>query len=280
MSSEGAGEWVSTTMRPVDICGREDWRVIVPEHRAQRTEWPWWEWPRLASMFHNLKPGDVLYDVGTEEGDQSALYSMWTDHVVLIEPNPAVWANVKAIWEANALELPLACFVGFAAHTMHAAAFGDVPGLWPYPYWPTSALGPMIGDHGFCNIAERDDIDRITLDRLAMEVARWALATMPAPTPDYSPAAITIDTEGSELLVLQGAAHILTEYRPLVWVSIHPDFSRDMYGLSRDDLLDFMRSAGYSFEHLAAEHELHTFFYPTERTADVVLPYGAKGCGG
>lgn len=267
--SEGACEVVSTTMRPVYICGQPGWRLFMPEHRAAREEWPWWEWPRLASMRANLGVADIVYDIGTEEGDQSALYQSWVGGegggIVLVEPNPPVWANVKAIWEANALDPPLACFVGFATEGMPGQSIGAVRGL--TKGWPACADGPMIGDHGFMNVSERPDVDRITIDRLAIE-------TEP-------PTALTIDTEGSELLVLRSAPHVLTEYRPLVWVSIHPQFSVDMYGLTRDDLLDYMRSVGYQWEHLAAEHELHTFFFPEERRHDVCLPYSDRGlhCG-
>lgn len=73
-----------------------------------------------------------------------------------------------------------------------------------------------------------------------------------------------MDTEGSELRVLQGAERVLADQRPLVWVSVHPQFSIDMYGLTREDLLAFMRAHGYRCEQLAIDHEEHWLFWPKE----------------
>lgn len=262
--SDGACTVVSTTMRKVEICDRADWALLLPEHRAARPEWPWWEKPRLDSMWRNLNPGDVLFDIGTEEGDQSALYARWVDNptdqyrpggIVLVEPNPKVWANVRAIFEANDIPAPLGCYVGFAGR---AVRLGD--GAWSEGgAWPACASGPMIGDHGFLNICERPEVRMTTVDSLADSLLC---------TPD----ALTIDVEGAELEVLRGARDTLVHDRPLVWVSIHPEFIRDMYGETRDAVIGYMAELGYRHEHLAAEHEHHTlFWHPQGRP--VQLPY-------
>lgn len=262
---EGAGSVVSTEGREVAICGRADWTLWLPEHRAARPEMDWWEKPRLESMWHNLRPGDVLFDIGTEEGDLSALFARWVASedefvdggIVLVEPNPMVWPNVKAIFEHNDIAAPLACFVGFtgAEEKLRGAQF-DAHFV---DAWPPCADGPMIGDHGFLNICERPDVPAVTID--------WLVRGARAPD------AITMDIEGAELLALRGAERTLREHKPLVWVSIHPEFSRDMYGLSRDDLLAYMAGLGYQHEHLAAEHEQHALFWHPEGRKPV-LPYG------
>lgn len=251
---EGAGDVVSTTGRHVAICDRQDWLLWLPEHRAARPEWPWWEKPRLESMYVNLRPGDVLFDIGTEEGDQSALYATWlgsTGRIVLVEPNPMVWPNVKRIFEENDIPEPLACYVGFAG--LHNR--GDpMPSLG----WPACADGPMIGDHGFKHLAEPGDTPSITIDLLTELVG--------------APTAITMDIEGAEMLALVGAHYTLQKWKPLVWVSIHPEMSRDLYGTTRGALLTMMENLGYYYEHLAAEHEHHVvFWHPEGRQAE--LPY-------
>lgn len=243
-------------MREVKVCDR--WPLLLPEHRAARPEWDWWELPRLLSMFHNLHQEDVIYDIGTEEGDLSALFAQWCGEIVLVEPNPRVWPNVKAIFEANGIKPPRACLVGFAG----------TEGDWPTEEaftelsWPTCADGPLIGDHGFLNLCERTEVTPVVrVDTIS--------AASDAPT------AITMDVEGAELRVLEGAILTLTVDQPLVWVSIHPDFSRDMYGTTRQDVLDLMASHGYRYEHLAAEHEHHVFCWHPDKH-DPVLPYGGK----
>lgn len=237
-------------MIPTAICGREDWTIVMPEWRAAREQTPWWEWPRYHSMFHNLRSGDVLYDVGAESGDQSALYSKWCGgQIILVEPNPVSWPAIRAIWEANNLPMPLATFQGFLSEEntiVPDAATG----------WPFCADGLIEPENGWCNLATDPDTPRVSLDR-------WC---------PYEPDAITIDVEGAELAVLKGAQETLTRCKPLVWVSIHPRFLWDFYELTRADVVGFMASIGYECEHLADEHEMHTlFWHPEGRTP--VLPY-------
>lgn len=227
----------------VQVNGR--WPLILPQHRAERPEWYFWEAARLAAMAHHLGPGDVVYDIGAEEGDLPALWASWRCDVALIEPNPRVWPNIRTIFEANALTPPLSCFVGFAAGESHA--HGDWVGR---PHWPTCADGPVIGDHGFLNLAERDDVARVRIDDFAAQIE--------------PPTAITIDVEGAELEVLKGAERTLDEHRPKVWVSIHPEFIADMYGV--DDGLPAVRSLmaahNYDEQFLAIDHEHHWMFLP------------------
>jgi FkbM family methyltransferase len=222
------------------------WSLLLPPHRAERPEWPHWEATRLAHMHHHLgNGGHIVYDVGAEEGDFPGLWSSWGNDVVLFEPNSRVWPNIAAIWRANELEPPIACFAGFAANDSRFER-ADVSGT-----WPTSADGPMISDHGFCNLSERVDLPRIKLDTMAEIVA--------------PPTAITMDVEGAELRVLRGAEQVLRNNRPLVWVSVHRDFMKDMYGDSPRMLTKFMIECGYESTHLATDHEAHWFWSPVEQ---------------
>ena len=101
-------------MREVTINGR--WPVIMPDHRADRPEWSTgWEVERLHSMHLAIRPADTVYDIGTEEGDLSALLGTWCARLHMFEPNPRVWPNVRAIWEANSLPAPAGCWSGFSS---------------------------------------------------------------------------------------------------------------------------------------------------------------------
>jgi FkbM family methyltransferase len=232
-------------VREILVNGR--WPLTVPDHRADRPQWPWWEATRLACMHHYLgQGGHVVYDIGAEEGDFPALWSSWGNDTVLWEANDKVWPNIKAIWDANDLKPPLATFPGFAADVD-----GDPHFRLPVYGWPMESSGPLIGDHGFCNLSERPDILRLRID---------AAAQMVAP-----PTALTIDSEGSELRVLRGAEDVLRVHRPLVWVSVHRDFMRDMYGDTPEQLDEFMTVVGYEKTSLTTDHEAHVFYWPRER---------------
>jgi FkbM family methyltransferase len=237
----------------IDTLINERWSLRLPEHRAVRPEWPFWEKERIASMYDHLGDGGhTVYDIGAEEGDLPALWASWGNDVALFEPNARVWPNPRAIFEANELT-PLATFPGFAAD--HDGE-RDVEHLgrreWPGILWPTSSLGPIIGDHGFCNLCERPDIPRLRID---------TVATIIEP-----PDAISCDVEGAELRVMIGAERVLKQHRPMVWISVHPQFMMDTHRDTPAQLSAFMGDCGYREEVLAIDHEEHHLFTPIERT--------------
>jgi FkbM family methyltransferase len=244
-------------MVEVVINGR--WPLMLPVHRAERAEWSspaGWERAKLDSIHANLRPGDVVYDVGAEEGDESALYALWvgpSGGVVLFEPNAKVWPNIRVIFEANALSRPMVCWSGFASNVDTPSALDAIE-----PGWPESAYGPVIGDHGFQSLVEREQsLPNIRLDTIAGPVG--------------PPDAIMIDVEGAELRVLHGAARVLAERRPLVWVSVHPTMLGYDYQANPEDVHVLMMGHGYRMHLLAQEHENQWLYWPAERD-DVVLP--------
>lgn len=254
----------------VGIVLNNRWPMVLPQHRADRYEWthpPYWEPERLDSMCANIKPGDVVFDIGAEEGEFGALAQMWVGPeggVVLVEPNPFVWPNIRAIWNANDLPKPIGWWAGFASNETvdvpPALRSEDRTFLTDLDGWPHCAHGPIIGNHGFRNVSERaHDTPQITIDDLADRVGRV-------------PNAITMDIEGAELVAMRGAAETLADARPLVWISVHHEFMAEMYGHSRSDLIDFMAVYDYVAEHIAYDHEEHVLFYPAERADEVVRP--------
>lgn len=230
------------------------WPLYLPEHRYARPEWPWWEATRLAAMATVIGYGSVVYDVGAEEGDFPALWSSWGAEVVLAEPNPRVWPNIALVWEANGLRPPLLAWDGFLGaekgsdeHVAGRVAYASMERP-----WPACADGPVIGDHGFCQLGERPDLPVATIDQLVDH-------GMPAPT------VITMDVEGSELHVLRGAERTLDEHQPDVFVSIHPEFMAHHYGIEEGvtEVRAFMHRRGYDNDRhvfLAIDHEHHWWF--------------------
>lgn len=223
------------------------WPLLLPRHRAARREWPWWEATRLAAMHTVIGTGSVVWDVGAEEGDFPALWSSWGADVALAEPNPRVWPNIKAVFDANDLADPMLCWPGFLADR-----FDDQPREYlDTGPWPASASGEVIGDHGFCQLGERPDIPTSTIDLLVDD-------GVPAPT------VITMDVEGSELFVLRGAEHTLSDHRPHVFVSVHQEFARHHYAIEdvTAEIDAFMRRLDYDDTYLCTDHEAHWWWQP------------------
>jgi len=239
------------------------WELLLPAHRAARPHWgAWtdptgkphfgWEVERLRSLNRNIHAQDVVIDVGTEEGDLSGLLASWQATMVLIEPTCQSWPNAKAVWETNSLPMPLACFHGFVDY------FDDPHTEIQQGSWPECANGPLIGDHGFCRPEERPDIPHIRTDTL---VHRLGI------TPDI----ITMDVEGAELRVLEGAKNTLIQYVPLVYISLHPEFMQAHYGHTPAQLDAFMRDLGYHDIYLGTEHEIFYLWWHMDGRRPVEL---------
>lgn len=238
-----------TKMIDTTINGR--WTLKLPEHRAERPEWDikngGWEVERLEALHDTIKPGMMVFEVGAEEGDMTALLGQWvgTDGTVfMFEPNEKVWPNVKAIWEANEIPAKFWTFSGFAADTTTPKTPGQLTGN----CWPSGAKGELIGDHGFLNLSERPDVPRVTIDYVVTTYL-------------VKPDVINIDCEGSELRVLKGAETYLINSMPIVFVSVHDAFMHTMYDEYAVDLFKYMKDLGYKYELLAYDHELHVKFY-------------------
>lgn len=216
--------------------------IRLPSHRALQYMNGPWEAERLAAMTATIKPTDVVYDIGAEQGDMSAwLATLVPDGgVVLVEPNPLVWPCIKATFDENGLPEPLASYVGFcASHDVLAHPNATVG-------WPGAVVGTVDPAAGFAHLAEQRDIKRTSVDYLL----RFA------PAPDV----ITMDVEGAELEVLKGAERVLSHHRPVVFVSVHEAFMAHHFEQTPAELFDFMDSHRYNAEHLATDHEAHWKF--------------------
>lgn len=229
-------------MKPTLINDR--WELLLPEHRAARPEWQMcnggWEVERLAHMHDYIAPGQNVLYVGGEEGDMAALIASWGADVAIVEPNEAVWPNIRVIFEANDLGAPAQTFVGFCgAQDSRNANSGYT--LEP---WPECAYGPVIGDHGFKELRDPGERPVITVDTLL-----------------FKPDVISLDVEGSEWEVLQGAEHTLRTYHPAIYLSLHPEFLISQYGKYSAEVRGWLRDMGYHETLLEWPlHEAH-FFY-------------------
>lgn len=234
---------MKTTDRTVVKCtlnGR--WEMFLPPHRANRPEWyteKGWEKERLESIHDHITENDLMFYVGAEEGDMPALIQMWGAKMVLFEPNPLVWSNIKLIYEANGLETPW-CWCGFVGSRHRPGTFAKE--------FPPSADGPIITDHGFKELAyQSGEFPQTTIDEV---VGKTKLI----------PTALSIDVEGSEGEVLGGAKRTLELFHPKIWLSLHPEFLYRMFRVYSGDLRSWLKRFGYKETLLAYDHEVHLFY--------------------
>ena len=235
------------------------WELILPEHRAERPEWKeldGWEGPRLLSMSKNIGKGDVVYYVGAELGEMSALCAKWGADTVLFEPNYKSWPSIRKTYEANKLTKPLFNFFGFASNKVQLEPVKPDTQLNldfknAEDGWPVYSLDEIEPAHGFSELAfEADGLPQTTIDNVVYE-----LGIKP-------PTVITFDCEGSDWEVLRGAERTLREHMPVIYASIHPEFMFNMFGEYSGDFRNWIKDFGYEEKLLDYQHECHFVYWP------------------
>lgn len=226
----------------------------VLKHRADRHNFARWEECWIPHLVQSVSAGDVVFDVGAEQGEFGALCARLGARVHLFEPSTTSWPALRAIFQANGL-VPSGCFHGFAA-TMGMPREDDLEG------WPEAALGKVREEVDFYVHSERPDIRQVSLDS-------WTLAK------GVKPDIIMIDVEGAEVHVIAGAREILQQHRPIVFVSIHPPEFIGRFGIQhaavcggrkvqaqQEHLFRLFSELGYTGDFLGEDHESHWQFVP------------------
>ena len=184
--------------------------IYVLDHRVaqQPAGVAWyerWEEYFIKPLMHLVKPGDVVYDIGAEQGEFSALVGsvVGGGNVHLFEPTPEYWRNMRHVWTANNLAAPV-CFPGFVAHQSD-------PGWQQHVShgWPIVAAGSVWTDARFGHYGTRSP------NAPAVSIDDYVEA---GGTP---PDVVIMDVEGAEALVVIGMRKVLKKYRPRVFVSLH-----------------------------------------------------------
>lgn len=236
----------------VDTLVNGRWNIKLPEHRALRPEWHTsigWERKRLDALYTNITDVDVVYYAGGEEGEMPALCQIWGAKVFITEPNPRVWSNIRAIWEANKLEKPLGYFVGFnGCETIKTPPDLDFDNS-DKDGWPLCAYGEVIGDHGFRELCfQSGTTPQIRIDDSGV-----------------NPTIISLDVEGAEGAVIAGAVETIRRCRPKIFLSGHPEFCLTNYGHYLYETRKFIMDLGYDEILLDYKHEAH-FLYLSKST--------------
>lgn len=216
------------------------WEVELLEHIADQPHWGFWEKERLAAMYDVIRPGDTILDIGTCNGDMSALFAKWAGpegKIILVEPSADFWPYIKAHFDANDIK-PFQCYPVLVSDetTENYAITG----------WPNSVNDAIKLETGFAHLNEKPQIPVMKIDDMEL------------PTINV----ITIDIEGSEYEALAGAEQVIAKDRPIIFVSIHAEFMWREHHHSPDDLLVMMGKMGYEAHYLAFDHEQHWLFKP------------------
>lgn len=230
--------------------------LYVPHFEAGTIDFGSWERRRFESMEALLKKGDVLIDVGVETGWMSVIFASFVgpENMILVEPMPDYWPNIRWTWEVNQLADPKACYAALAGTDFkHSLFLPDVMStmdeVWPGVAWDDKLLTRRayryLHDTKHRLITPQITIDQITRDKGPCQ-------------------AITIDVEGAELAVLYGAFQTLREHKPKVWCSVHPDLLKRNYQHDFAEMQRYMTSLGYSCHYLCTDHEEHHVFLPAE----------------
>jgi FkbM family methyltransferase len=241
-------KWIKRRIIQVTEGGPYKYELLLPDYLAKWDVYEYWEKERLLSMEKHMSPTDVIFDIGAEHGWLSAIIAKYfTEKIVLFEPTPEFWPNIKAVWEMNNLPIPLACFQGLVG--------GDNSGEYiNYDAWPDVAQGDYLcPKNKYYYLHDSNDaIPRISIDNFC------AMSHI-------KPKVLNIDVEGAELQVLNGALRTLLNDKPMIWVSIHPDLMQRDYKTDRPDILhDLLWRVGYEGKHLATDHEEHWFYKPMD----------------
>ncbi|WNB85195.1 FkbM family methyltransferase [Cellulomonas sp. ATA003] len=216
------------------------YRLVLPDRESDYIQ-GWvsehgrpYEHPMLADMARRLHAGDVVLDVGANVGNHSIyLAAVVGCHVEAFEPDATLTSALGASVEANGLG---------AVVRVHTVALGSGAG--------TGALvRPDVTNIGAQQIRLGEgDIRVVPLD--AVDVRRPVRG-------------MKVDVEGMELAVLQGAAVLIEQDRPLLYVECATEIA---FGA----VASWLDERGYSYWETFNATPTH-LFVPTETlTADQV----------
>lgn len=169
---------------------------------------------------HAAERGGTLFDVGANHGAFALAYC-------------AAGEGNRAVAFEPARE-PLDLLAGAAAES------GVSDRIVPVQAWVGDAEGETSGGidaSGFFNPGVSSGARTVPVTTLDAYAARTG----------QTPALLKIDVDGAELSVMRGAARILREARPVVFLEIHHDLlERD--GIDPVDVVAALAEAGYRFE--------------------------------
>lgn len=198
------------------------------------------ERPIIEKMLSELQPTDVFYDIGANLGLYSLLVADVVEpSVVAFEPHPK-----------NADRLARNASLNDSEIIIHRVALADSPGSTKMKLAPGFDLN-RVGSAGHTLLTEYHDEES---NSISVKKKRGDEFTNRDENP--APTVLKIDTEGTEMDVLEGFDSTLA--RPecrLVYIEIHED-RLEFQGYSVSDIHDLLESHGFSVkEHSIEGHQ-------------------------
>ncbi|MBN2170110.1 MAG: FkbM family methyltransferase [Candidatus Krumholzibacteriota bacterium] len=185
------------------------------------------EWQLVVIVNSVCRPGDVLFDIGSNVGTETLLFARRVGDggkVHAFEPLPA---NVRALRDNVARN-------GLGQITVHAEAVGDMAGTCRFalPTAPQNSGNGRLLAEGEA-VADSFEVDVVVIDE------QVAAGRLPA-----RPRMIVMDCEGAEPMVLRGAEALIREARPYLVLEVVPVFLKK-HGFTSGDVHDWCVRRGY-----------------------------------
>lgn len=199
-----------------------------------------WETEYLTDLADTLKPGMVVFDIGAEEGEFTAMAAklVGCENVHIFEPSSSYWPNIKRLWDINGFAKVGGCFNGFIS---------DIEGGSLEDGWPEESRGDIF--YGTNQVVPNG--------QPCKEISIDTYCKIKGVLPDV----VMMDIEGAELSALRGCLNVLKSCSPTFFISIHnDDLILQRSGGTRADIHDFFIRLGYSATHINTDHEEHWKF--------------------
>lgn len=197
------------------------------------------EKPVLEDILAEVRPTDVVYDIGAATGTHTILFAKKTSQVVAFEPFPT---NAERIKDNASLN-------GVSPQIIQAAVSNRIGET------DLAIHRNTVGDAGHTLVKGIHD-DSITVDMVSIDSL---VSSGEIPAPDI----VKLDVEGVELNVLEGMVETISESDlRRIYVEIHREALSSL-GHTGDDVRDFFREQGYTVTKI---HERdNTPFWRAER---------------
>lgn len=189
----------------------QSYRFFVEDPKGRR---------ELDYFLGKLKPGDILYDIGSFHGAFSAAAKIKLRENVSVQVFEPLEENVRIIERVRQLN-------SFEDFEINQIAVGD-----------GSALSGIVDDDGCVML--RSAAGEVAAIKAVSSISIDAFVGLG----NAAPTIVKMDVEGFELSVLRGARLCLGQSHPRLWIEIHPQFLAAQR-IGDDAVLNLLRDAGY-----------------------------------
>lgn len=200
-----------------------------------------WETEYLRELINTLKEGMIVFDIGAEQGEFTAMAAkiVGGSNVHIFEPSKDYWYNIKSVWDANKLEYPGGLFGGYVCDETTSMVEDEFKSSWGNDgevFYGTNQVSPK------------------QTPRYSITIDDYCLLN---PFPDV----IMMDIEGAELSAVRGALKVIKEKSPIFFISIHSnELINERSGGIKEDIHKLFSENGYVGIHIKTDHEEHWKF--------------------